>query len=245
MECFARGKGPFATGRSTAGRSGSRGWKTMKLQGERTGATSIVVVVALLIAVIGMMPSEMAVMVVKEHGPVELLTSVAYLVAAVWLFGLALKRGKTACFPAAFVILLLGMREMDFHSKFTTMGVFKTRYYISPEVPMGEKAVVTIIMIGILYVAFRFVAANFKPFIFDLRNGRISSRMVAMAIGFGVVSKIFDSMSGPIRKVVAIFHSDPRTFLRGAEETLELAIPFFILLAIYHWYGESIGRDNM
>ena len=46
-------------------------------------------------------------------------------------------------------VLLMGMRELDFHSRFTTMGVFKLRFFSSDTVPLSEKLIVTALLGGL------------------------------------------------------------------------------------------------
>ena len=180
------------------------------------------------------MPSTLAATLVQEHQAVEVLTVVGYLVAACWLIVTALVKSERWLFSACFMVALLGLRELDLHSRFTTMGMMKTRYYISPEVPGTEKAIVSILVLIILCIVIHFVWTRWKSFLTALKAGDIAAVNLAMAIGFCIISKTLDNNSTSIRKVVALFHNDPRTWLRVVEETMELAIPLFILLAIYH-----------
>lgn len=199
------------------------------------GVRVITVAVAVLIAVMSLLPSELAASLVKEHGPVEAATAAGFFIGAGWLLIRSIGKKSGDAFSASLIILLLGLRELDFHARFTTMGVFKTRYYISPEVPAGEKMVVTVIMIGLIILVWRFLLRHSKPFFSSLREGEKGAVVLALAIGSGILAKTMDSMSGPLRKAVGVFHSDPRTCLRVAEETIELAIPMFICLAVYYY----------
>lgn len=132
------------------------------------------------------------------------------------------------------MVALLGLRELDYHTQFTTMGIMKTEYYISPKVPGTEKAIVAILVLIILCIAVHLVWIRWRSFLTALKAGDIAAVNLAMAIGFCVITKTLDNNSTSIRKVVVLFHNDPRTCLRIVEETMELAIPLFILLAIYH-----------
>ena len=199
-----------------------------------SGIPAVLLLVLILIVGINMMPSELAATLVQEHEPVETLTAVGYLVATCWLIMTALVKSERWLFSACFMVALLGLRELDYHSKFTTMGIMKTAYYISPKVPGTEKAIVSILVLIILCIAAHFVWTRWKSFLTALKAGDIAAVNLAMAIGFGIITKTLDSNSTSIRKVIALFHNDPRTSLRVVEETMELAIPLFILLAIYH-----------
>lgn len=199
-----------------------------------SGIYAVLLLVLILAVGINMMPPELAAALVQEHGPVETLSAVGYFVAVAWLIITALVKSERWLFSASFVVALLGLREMDFNSRFTSMGILKTEYYISPKVPGTEKAIVTILMLIILCIAVHFVWTRWRSFLTALKAGNIAAVNVAMAIGFCFITKTLDSMSTPLRKVVALFHNDPRTCVRVMEETMELAIPLFILLAVYH-----------
>ena len=199
-----------------------------------SGIPAVLLLVLILVVGINMMPSELASVLVQEHQPVERLTAVGYLVAVCWLIMTALVKSERWLFSACFMVALLGLRELDFHSRFTSMGVMKTEYYISPKVPGTEKAIVSVLVLIILCIAVHFVWTRWKSFLTALKAGDIAAVNLAMAIGFCIITKTLDNNSTSIRKVIALFYNDPRTCLRVVEETMELAIPLFILLAIYH-----------
>lgn len=199
-----------------------------------SGIPAVLLLVLILVVGINMMPSELAADLVQEHEPIETFTAVGYLVAACWLIITALVKSERWLFSACFMVALLGLRELDFNSRFTSMGIMKTEYYISPKVPGTEKAIVSLLVLIILCIAVHFVWTRWKPFLTALKAGDSAAANLAMAIGFGIISKTLDNNSTSIRKVIAPFHNDPRTCLRVVEETMELAIPLFILLAIYH-----------
>jgi len=100
-------------------------------------------VVALLLFVLYvgviLLPPDLTLMMVVENGPVEMLSAVGLLGAAFWLFCRTGRNTSGQPITAGFLVLLLGLRELDFHARFTTMGVFKTKYYLSPLVPAGRR----------------------------------------------------------------------------------------------------------
>jgi len=201
-----------------------------------SGITAVLLLVLILVVGINLLPSELAATLVQEHQPVEILTAVGYLFATCWLILTALVKYERWLISASFVVALLGLRELDFHSRFTSMGIMKTEFYISPEVPGTEKAIVSILVLIILGILIHLVWTRWTAFLTALKAGDIAAVNLAMAIGFGIITKTLDNNSTSIRKVVALFHNDPRTCVRVVEETMELAIPLFILLAIYHSY---------
>ncbi|MGD9687109.1 MAG: hypothetical protein AB7U43_09075, partial [Desulfobacter sp.] len=70
-----------------------------------------------------------------EDGPVEIASAALYFVCCAY----ALLRGGGAFlkkYPYFVVIpLLFGMRELDFDKRFTTIGVLKSKFYVSPLEP--------------------------------------------------------------------------------------------------------------
>lgn len=98
-----------------------------------------------------------------------------------------------------------------------------------------EKAIVSVLMLIFLCIAVHFVWTRWRSFLTALKAGNIAAVNLAMAIGFCIIAKIIDNNSTSIRKMIALFYNDaPYSLLRVMEETMELAIPLFILLAIYH-----------
>ncbi|MEE4312915.1 MAG: hypothetical protein V2J11_00350 [Desulfofustis sp.] len=179
-----------------------------------------------------LLPAETGAALVRENGPVESATAVLYLIATVWLLARSFRDNPRWNLTAALMVALLLLRELDAHSRFTTMGVLKSRYYLSPDVPAGEKVVVSALMILILIVGLRFVWQSAPSFFRAVRRRQAAALAIAAAVGTAVVSKTLDSFSGPIRHVLRPLYHDSKTYLRVYEEIFELAIPLFILLAL-------------
>ena len=205
-----------------------------------SGIRAVLLVVLILAVGINLMPAELAESLVQEHQPVEMVTAAAYFVAVCWLIATALVTSERWLFSASFIVALLGLRELDFHARFTTMGVMKSEYYLSPKVPGTEKAIVSLLVCIILCIVVHLVWTRWHSFVTALKAGNVAAINLAMAIGFAIVSKIIDNNSTFIRRVIALFFTEPRYSLtRVVEETMELAIPLFILLAIYHSFWEQ------
>ncbi len=199
--------------------------------------------VSILVVGINLLPADLTLLMVVENGPVEMLSAAGLLAAAFWLFCRAGRDAPGQPISAGFLVLLLGLRELDFHARFTTMGVFKTKFYVSPAVPAGEKAIVSFIMIGILIVAVRFLMHNFSPFVLALRQRQPAALAILAAIGYALLGKGLDSFSTPLEPILALITSNPKLFLRAAEECIELGLPICILLALY--YTSSLSRSEV
>jgi hypothetical protein len=191
-------------------------------------------VVSILVVGMNLLPPDMTLLMVVENGPVEMLSAVGLLAAAFWLFCRAGRDASGQPISAGILVLLLGLRELDCHARFTTMGVFKTKYYISPAVPAGEKAIVSFIMICILIIAIRYLTHNFSRFVLALRLRQPAALAILAAIGYALLGKGLDSFSTPLEPIIDLFSSNPKLFLRAAEECVELGTPICILLALYY-----------
>ncbi|MCB2214926.1 hypothetical protein [Desulfofustis glycolicus] len=189
-----------------------------------------------------LLPAETGAALVRENGSVESATAVLYLIAAFWLLARSFRDNPRWHLTAGLMVVLLLLRELDAHARFTTMGVLKSRYYLSPDVPAGEKAVVSVVMILLLIVVLRFVWRAAPSFFRAVRHRQAPSVAIAAAIGTAVVSKTLDSFSGPIRHVLRPLYHDSKTYLRVYEEIFELAIPLFILLALL--FSTASRRDS-
>jgi hypothetical protein len=154
----------------------------------------------------------------SESGPIEQFSSIGYFLAAAAALHSYRKGNISHGLNAAVILCAMALREMDFHDRFTTMGIMKTRFYISPAVPVHEKIIGTTVMLVLLYVVIRFLWMNSRAFIqaLQVRNG--SALLALNGIVFTVASKLIDGSN--------------TLFFSILEETLEFTIPFFFLLAI-------------
>ncbi len=196
------------------------------------GILAIVMFMTALSMSISILPKELATDIIRENGPVEVITALGYMVAAGWLFIAGLKRQIHSGVSAGFLVLLLGLRELDFHARFTTMGIFKTRFYVSPDVPVVEKVIVSIIVIALIVSIVKFIRLHYSPFLQSLCRKYPPAIAVALAVGLMVVSKMLDSFSGPLQSIINLVHNDPALCMWVMEEIFEMGIPCLILLAV-------------
>ncbi|WP_163338649.1 hypothetical protein [Desulfopila sp. IMCC35008] len=202
------------------------------------GIRIVLTVTMFLLVTINMLPVELAVSLVVEHGPIEMLTVIGYFIAAFGLVVLPFFRPGVRTVLGGFLVLLLGLRELDFHSKFTTMGIFKSRYYLSPDVPLPEKGIVSLLMILLVIVLVYFSRTHFPGFLDGLKKKESVAVNVGLALLFAIGSKGMDSISASLHWIAALYHENPARSMQINEEVIELAIPLFLLCAIYHLAGK-------
>lgn len=205
---------------------------------------AVMPMVIVCIAVINMLPNDLAIKMAKENGPIEMLSAAGYLLASFWLC-MEFRHGRIRDgLSAGLLVAILGLRELDFHARFTTMGIFKTRYYISDQVPGGEKIIVSLVILFILMLAVRYCKRNVTSFWYALRSGRMYAIALSLSLGCIVASKMIDSLSWPFDPLAEIFSNEPKTFLRVVEECLEFAIPLYLLLSISYFTRSNDNRER-
>lgn len=173
---------------------------------------------SLIIALISVQDNFLAKFLVRENGSVQTFTVIAYFMAFSTAVILQLQKRISFGIGAAVIFLAMGLRELDFHDRFTTMGIMKSRFYISDTVPLQEKLIVILIVLILIWFIGRFLTKQFHPFRAALKKRDKAALLVLNGIIFTIISKIFDSI--------------PLLFIKIVEESMELAIPCFFLAAL-------------
>ncbi len=186
--------------------------------------------------VVLILPPDLREWVIKENGPIENASVVGYLLAVCWLCITGFRRRSVqGYFLSALLVFSLALRELDFHERFTTMGIFKTLFYVSPKVPITEKIIVSTIVLTIFAALFWYVKKYGSGLIQALRRRENWAICITIAIALAGITKTLDGSSGGINECCLSFlHLNSATVAWVSEEVLELAIPLFILLAIYY-----------
>jgi hypothetical protein len=200
----------------------------------------IFVVLVAINVVIAMLPVEVAMDAVREGHMIEQITAVGYFSAVILLLVKGVEMRSKTMLSSGGMLLLLGLRELDFHSKFTTMGIFKTKFYVSSSVPILEKAIVSVIVIVLIIFIFLYLKKYTGPFLKALRKKKSAAICVAIGIGAMFLSKFLDSCSDFIEEIVIHFYDVPDLFSRMIEETVEMTIPFLFILATFY----SLKKKN-
>lgn len=200
---------------------------------------TIAAVYLLLVVGITLLPGKLPYDMVREHGPIETLSAAGYFYFCLFLFHFNYIGVIQTSFAPGFFVFLLGLRELDFHQRFTTMGMFKTKFFVSPGVPGVEKIIVTILLVAVLLYGIIYLRRALPTFKRDLLGGRPSSLSIACAVGCAVLSKFLDGNSeifGDMFPMVENFE----TFSITVEECLELFIPVFFIQALLQYGRESV-----
>ena len=199
------------------------------------GVWAIVSFVIVFSSGMSMLPAETAENIFKENGIIETVSVVGLMVASGWLFYTGLRAKHNPSLLTGLLVLLLGLRELDFHSRFTTRGIFRTEFFTLSDVPLIEKAIGAAIVILLAFAIIKFCRQNYALFIKSLRAGEAWAINTSLAIAFMAISKWLDSGPDVLEWIIALIHSDPEMCIWIFEEVMEMAIPALILLSIFQY----------
>lgn len=170
--------------------------------------------------------------VFEEMGLVENMSAAGYLIGFVLLLAFMIVKKCPAAWSPAVLLLCLCFRELDFDKRFTTMGIFKSRFLTSPEVPADER-IVGILIILLLLVCMCFMLKNhLKPFLRELRERTPVALSVFFAGGCLFISKSLDGIVRKLEPLGVTASEGVEDLCLVLEESLETAAPYLLVLAI-------------
>lgn len=174
----------------------------------------------------------------SEDGPVEIASAALYFVCC----GYALIRGGAAFlkkYPYFVVIpLLFGMRELDFDKRFTTIGVLKSKFYVSPLEPWHTKLIVIALGLAVIVLMVMMVKTHLKGLGESLRSGGALGWGVVLVLAMLVISKSLDGLERKFLSVGLSVAPLLAKYSSVAEEIIELGIPVMMLLLFNHYFNQ-------
>lgn len=166
---------------------------------------------------------------IKEGGVIESATVFGYFVCAAFI----IYKGKVAYLKHFFLLIIFFMlRELDFNKRFTTMGIFKIKFFISDGVPLFEKIVGAMVILLLLYVSISILYRHSKNFFMELKEGSVISFGALLTITLLVVSKSVDGLSRKLNGLGIEVSERMSMYTKVFEEILEIGIPIVILLTV-------------
>jgi hypothetical protein len=171
----------------------------------------------------------------QENGLIESLSAIAWFVAAGVLAVFSYVRRWHRGFAVTYLLLALAFRELDFHKRFTTMGILKIKFYLNSTVPVLEKIMAGLVLGFLLLMVWFFVKDRIGWFFRRLRNRE--GPTVALAVFFPLLgsSKILDRLPNALQEAGITFPIAPAGLMRIIEETMELGLPLMMIIIIFHW----------
>lgn len=179
-----------------------------------------------------------------EGGIIETASAAGYFITAAWLFYRGGLQFVLKYSYFVILIVLFGLREMDLDKAFTTMGIFKSRFYISPEVPLWEKAVGGFFILLLLWILYALVSKHLMQLLRGLRKLSVESVGAVLTIGLLVFAKGIDGLPRKLGSI-GIESSETMTYRFGViEEVFELGIPILIFLTFHAWFRRHAANGD-
>ena len=170
---------------------------------------------------------------------VETVSALSYFFCAAFMLfigGWAYVKKYHYCFM---LVLIFGMREMDFDKRFTTMGMLKSKFYVSPDVSLIEKAIGLIVISVILYIAFRLIKSHSRTFIGSVLKLSPAHIAIFLAVAFAFISKTLDGITRKLGDIGITVNQNLTIHFEALEEIIELGIPVMLTLAVYFFLRKA------
>ena len=175
----------------------------------------------------------------SEDGPVEIASAVLYFVCCAYVL-LKGGFGFFQRFPYLVVIpMLFGMRELDFDKRFTTIGVLKSKFYVSPLVPLHTKLLVVALGLVVIALILLMLKRHFADFWDGVRNRTAFGWGMLLVLAMLVVSKSLDGLERKCTSLGVAVSPLIAKYSSVAEEIIELGIPVMMLLLFSHYFNQS------
>jgi hypothetical protein len=186
----------------------------------------------------------------REGGSVENFQAFSWALCAALSLVYWLRKQWSGGLIGAFLLVMLLVRELDFHKRFTAMSVTRTRYYLLPDVPVLTRLIAATVVLGTLAVAIVFLRKHLRLFWNALRSGRKWACSAAAGIGAITVAFLVDKLHGweghavTFLRVLGLTPVPSEKLLQIViEESVELAAPMLFLLALIQ-FGRQVGADS-
>ncbi len=175
---------------------------------------------------------------IEEGGIVETLSAVGYFVCII-LLATKSGAGYFRKYWYFFVALLaFGLRELDFDKRFTEVGIFKSKFLVSPEVSIMTKAIglgIILFLVFTLITLLRTHAIRFTKTFFSMTCFEFS---IVMAGAFLVISKSLDGLARKLKGFIEV-SSEVKTMAGNMEEAMEFGVPCLFAIAIVVYFGRQ------
>lgn len=198
------------------------------------------ILLTLIWGVISQMESSLALALIQENGPIETATAAFFFIGSLLIFtGPEIARR----WPAAAILLIFGLRELDFHSRFTTMNLTKSRFYLSPDVPFAEKLFGLCVLLFFLVCIYLLIKHYGKTFLRQLRLLDGLSVTLATSFLFLVVAKSIDGLPRKLKPLGITMDDTARLLATAGEELLELGGSILMLTCAI--VARKLGRSRI
>ena len=180
---------------------------------------------------------------IDEGGVIETLSAVSYFLCVL----VVILVGKWSYIKKYYYFLILvisfGFRELDFDKRFTTMGVFKIKFYLSSNVPVMEKLAGLLVIAILIYVAIAIIKNHSKKFFYKIKQGSPVHIGVLLTFLLLAFTKSIDGIGRKLSDLNFIITEQTSIYFEVLEEVLELGIPLLII-SVFIMYFSAEKREK-
>lgn len=179
----------------------------------------------------------------SESGAFEVMSPwLWYLLAVLCLLNVEIKLNTRLYMAVA--AILLGMREMDFHKRIFEISFIKTNFYRSAEIPVMDKVLGLILLLGIIFV-FLVLAKKLVQTIRNIKNSlNIAHFFIFLTIACGGISKVLDRTTSTLREEFGVqLLPHTQIVIMTIEEGVEMLLPVLLIVAVLT-YRKVLNRAD-
>jgi hypothetical protein len=174
-----------------------------------------------------------------ENGPIETTSAILFFAAAGFMSVESRRSQWPMGWAGAAILLAGGFRELDFQIRFTSGYVLSSRYFLSGTAPRWELLAVLGILCVLSVIGMAYVFRHWRGFLAALRQRRRFAWSIAVALGLAAITVMLDRVAGHLRQSFGDSAADVVFTMWAFEESLELLIPLFFMVAIVQASVES------
>lgn len=201
---------------------------TGKLCLNRTVLSAIIAIIAVGTGLL-LLPRSLSDILISEGGPIETAQFVFYIAGASisWLY--AKQKIWRSGLSGGMILLTFALRELDFQKRFSDMSVMKPRFFLSPDVATSTKAIVGVVLIGILAVFLVFIKRNLKGLFNGLKDNKGWAFTAITGVGLLFCTVLLETLVRSMKSLGLYLRTQP------FEETIETAIPLLFIIALFQF----------
>jgi len=193
----------------------------------------------MLFLIVLVLPKSLQDLFLVENGIVESLTFVSYLICLALIIKLGSLEWIKSRWHLLAIILLLALREADFHVLFTGQSIFRTRLYLDPETPFLVAASGMAVILVILWLFIHVLRKYGVGLVRDVTNRVASALFVFVAILFVVFSKSIDGITRKLDVLNIEISKSSEYLIMQLEEISELGIPLSLCIAVLLYFPQG------
>lgn len=192
--------------------------------------------------------NELSKSMLSESGPIEIVAAVSYLLVLAYVFKKFTWDYAKKYHYFLMILFMFTLRELDFDKRFTEIGILKSKFLVSDQVPILQKVIGGLVLLILIYAVARTLYHHFMPLLKSVLKPEAYMVGIYLGIGCVVASKTLDGLE---RKLHGVGFEISNWFTQHAshiEEVLEMFIAVFFFIAFklyaqtpksYQWLRKS------